>query len=230
MPLTLNEKQAADFLDSVAKDMKKHRETLRIRLVELGVDNAHDSDDILQETIVNVYGTILKNGLSEGEHYQTYFDKSLKRDVMKFKTKRDKKRFDTVSLDYLVEEEGNSGEDPTSYFRSENISSVQAHGQNGTTWEEEDEEVRNHPFQTTIPGQEEYGFTPEAKRKHMDAILMTFRSLPTKYQQVLLLEAEGLQYKQMCRALNLTIGQVRMRLNSARKMIKAIHNPTPDKE
>jgi len=223
MPLPLsNEQQATEFLNYVARKLNKLKKHLRIRLVEYEIFSAHDSDDIMSDTILEVHGTISRNGLSEGQYYNSYFNISLNNSILKHKEKRDKKRWDQTSFEYHLESEENE-EDATP------ISQV-LHRIANDDAEEDNEGSGNSAFQPFAPFTEPNDHSEAAKNAHMEAVLATFNTLPDKYREILWMKANGLKYKEIARALNLTIGQVKMRVYSARKLIKEHHNIYPDAE
>jgi RNA polymerase sigma factor (sigma-70 family) len=56
---------------------------------------------------------------------------------------------------------------------------------------------------------------------HHVAIAAAFTQLPEKYQEILRMDMNGLKYKEICRVLNLTMGQCKMRIKTGRDLIKA---------
>ncbi|TDN38594.1 sigma-70 family RNA polymerase sigma factor [Hymenobacter sp. UV11] len=191
-----NAQQAQEFLVAVAKNYPKHLEHLRIQKVKWRAGQACDADDVLQDTILKCHDKISRSGLTEGFHYFTYLNTAISNNFSRYQQQRQQHL--EFSLDHQLE-------------------CI------------EDGQGRFHRHPAVIDHLLRLGFevgTTEVEistleDEHLATVAAAFEQLPEKYKELLRMDMSRLKYKEMCRVLGLTMGQVKMRIKTGRDLIKA---------
>ena len=86
-----------------------------------------------------------------------------------------------------------------------------------------EKKVKQDSLYVSDPDEPEYQMEIMRKKEYLERITQeAVDSLPSKYQDVLYMLADGLTYKHMEKVLALSTGKVKMRIMTARKMVKQL--------
>ena len=182
---------------AVAANFDKHKTHLLVQKHRWKVYGAFDADDVLQDCLVKCYEKIIRSGLSSGYNYNAYFGIALTHNFQYYAQKR--RKTSDLSFDFLLESTDQS--DDAEMARSYELARV--------LHQMSDDEATDGIAQA------------EAIDQHYEAINTAFEKLPEKYQEILRMDMNGLKYKEICRVLGLRMSQCKMRLKTARDLIKA---------
>jgi RNA polymerase sigma factor (sigma-70 family) len=196
-----NELLAKEFMQYIAITYEKRLKRFKFQLAKHRVSDDLLAEDVFTDTLIKCQDRICREGLPEGKHFGAYFDRATENNLVQYQMKTKNQGTKHVAFEPVPVE--------TSLFDLDVMESYK-HCASLPQYVTEVEAFADFDA-------DQY---PSDDQRHLARVLGQFEQLPDKYKEVLCMVADGLRYREIGRALNLRRDQVKMRILTARNLVK----------
>lgn len=184
---------ATAFLDFINRSYAKRQSNFNYHLKRLKLADIPDATDIFNDTILLCYDAINKKGFNS-KAFGAYFDKAAEFNLINYNKSNAKNKLTSIET---TDDE---------YHDDCFVSAITDYQMQ----QYEDKQKENMVSDTIIRQKLATDFNA----------LCEFKALPEKYREVLMMRSNGLKYREIARILGIKVGQTKMRLKTARDIIK----------